>query len=106
MFYRSRDEFQDGTMNVRMEHDLLGDREVPTGAYYGIHTLRAVENFPITGVPISTYPDLVDALAGVKAAAAKANCRLGLLDATRATAIVAAATRSAPAPCTTSSWST
>jgi aspartate ammonia-lyase len=90
MFYRSRDEFQDGTMNVRMEHDLLGDREVPTGAYYGIHTLRAVENFPITGVPISTYPDLVDALAGVKAAAAKANCRLGLLDATRATAIVAA----------------
>ena len=37
----------------RREHDLLGDREVPADAYYGVHTLRAVENFPITGTPIS-----------------------------------------------------
>ena len=61
-------------MSFRLEHDLLGEREVPASAYYGIHTLRAVENFPITGIPISTYPDLVDALASVKSAAAKANC--------------------------------
>jgi len=77
-------------MSTRVEHDLLGEREVPADAYYGIHTLRAVENFPITGIPISTYHDLVDALAAVKAAAAKANRGLGLLDAERANAIVAA----------------
>ena len=50
----------------RVEHDLLGDREVPADAYYGIHTLRAQENFPITGIAISTYPDLVNALVSVK----------------------------------------
>ena len=41
---------------TRREHDLLGYREVPADAYYGIHTLRALENFPITGDPISKYP--------------------------------------------------
>ena len=39
--------------NVRVEHDLLGDREVPDDAYYGVHTLRAKENFQISGTPIS-----------------------------------------------------
>ncbi|HKS01934.1 MAG TPA: aspartate ammonia-lyase, partial [Arthrobacter sp.] len=34
---------------LRSEHDLLGDRDIPAGAYWGVHTLRAVENFPITG---------------------------------------------------------
>jgi aspartate ammonia-lyase len=38
---------------TRREHDLLGEREVPAEAYWGIHTLRAVENFPITGIPMS-----------------------------------------------------
>ena len=38
-------------MSTRREHDLLGDRDVPAEAYYGVHTLRAVENFPITGNP-------------------------------------------------------
>src|SRR4030065_368490 len=47
---------------VRYEHDLLGDRAVPAGAYYGVHTLRALENFPITGTAISIYPELVSAL--------------------------------------------
>ena len=47
----------------RIEHDLLGDREVPDTAYYGVHTLRAVENFPVTGNAISIYPDLIRALA-------------------------------------------
>ena len=65
------------------EHDLLGDRDVPADAYWGVHTLRAVENFPITGTPISTYPHLIDALAAVKQAAARTNHELGLLDAER-----------------------
>jgi len=74
------------TAAVRIEHDLLGDRAVPARAYYGIHTLRALENFSITGTSISIYPDLVNALACVKQAAALANNSLGLLadDKTRA----------------------
>jgi hypothetical protein len=78
-------------MTTRREHDLLGDRDVPVEAYYGVHTLRAVENFPISGTPISIYPDLVAALASIKLAAAKSNRELGLLDAKLADAIVAAA---------------
>ena len=74
----------------RVEHDLLGDREVPADAYYGIHTLRARENFPITGIAISTYPALVNALVTVKAAAAAANRELGLLADHKAEAIVKA----------------
>src|SRR4029453_10135084 len=66
---------------TRIEHDLLGDREVPSAAYYGVHTLRAVENFPITGNAISIYPDLIRALACIKQAAAIVNSELGLLDA-------------------------
>src|ERR1700704_3738160 len=76
---------------MRREHDLLGDRDVPAAAYYGVHTLRAVENFPISGTPISIYPDLIAALASIKLAAARSNQQLGLLDDTRADAIAAAA---------------
>jgi aspartate ammonia-lyase len=72
---------------TRTEHDLLGDREIPAHAYYGVHSLRALENFPITGTAISIYPDLVVALACVKQAAAIANRELGLLDGKRAQAI-------------------
>ncbi|MBI1942825.1 MAG: aspartate ammonia-lyase [Betaproteobacteria bacterium] len=75
------------TSAVRIEHDLIGERAVPATAYYGIHTLRALENFPITGTSISIYPDLVSALACVKQAAAIANSELGLLDEKRALAI-------------------
>src|SRR3954469_10523276 len=78
-------------MYIRREHDLLGDRDIPIDAYYGVHTLRAVENFPISGTPISIYPDLIAALASIKLAAARSNRELGLLDATLADAIVAAA---------------
>ena len=74
----------------RIEHDLLGDRAVPAEAYYGVHTLRAVENFPITGLPISIYPDLIRALASIKEAAALTNGELGMLDRPRTDAIVAA----------------
>src|ERR1700716_3529923 len=77
-------------MTTRREHDLLGDRDVPAEVYYGVHTLRAVENFPISGTPISIYPDLIAALASIKLAAAKSNRELGLLDAKLADAIVAA----------------
>jgi len=72
---------------TRIEHDLLGDRAVPADVYYGIHTLRALENFAISGTPISIYPDLLVALACVKQAAAIANAELGLLDEERSTAI-------------------
>src|SRR5437870_10611234 len=78
------------TQPVRTEHDLLGDRAVPAEAYYGIHTLRALENFPITGTAISIYPDLVRALACVKQAAALANNALGLLPDDKAGAIARA----------------
>jgi len=63
----------------RLEHDLLGEREVPAEAYYGVQTLRAKENFNISGVTLSFYPVFVNALAMVKLAAARANFDLGLL---------------------------
>lgn len=45
---------------IPMAHDLLGEKAaVPVDAFYGVHTLRAVENFPITGIPISIYPNLI-----------------------------------------------
>ncbi len=78
------------TTATRIEHDLLGEREVPADAYWGIHSLRALENFPITGKTIGTYPDLVRALALVKLAAAQANLELGELDGDRHAAIAAA----------------
>ena len=74
----------------RIEHDLLGERALPAAACFGVHTLRAVENFPITGIPISTWPDLIVALAMVKQAAAIANNRLGLLADEQMRAIVGA----------------
>ena len=76
---------------MRREHDLLGDREVPDDALYGVQTLRALENFPITGIPLREFPALVEALAAVKEAAALANADLGLLDAAVAEPIVRAA---------------
>lgn len=64
---------------TRPEHDLLGDRDVPYESYYGVQTLRGLENFNITGIPINHYPNLIKALAEVKMAAAKANNKIGLL---------------------------
>ena len=58
---------------MRIEHDLLGEKSIPDDAYYGVQTLRAMENFHISGVPISQYPDLIRALSMVKLAAARAN---------------------------------
>ena len=92
-------------LTSRSEHDLLGYRDVPAIAYYGVHTLRAVENFPITGTKISSYPELINALAAIKQAATLANMELGLLDKLRGDAIISPARRSAPVRCTSISWS-
>src|SRR5262245_47781728 len=62
---------------TRTEHDLLGDLEVPADAYYGVQTARALENFRISGVPLSLYPNFIKALAMVKLAAARANFDTG-----------------------------
>ena len=58
---------------MRKEHDLLGEKLIPDDAYYGVQSARAMENFHISGVPLSQYPDLIRALAMVKLAAARAN---------------------------------
>jgi aspartate ammonia-lyase len=73
--------------DVRVEHDLLGARTIPAGVYWGIHTARAVENFPISGVTLAQHRPLVEALGAVKQAAARANRELGVLDLERADAI-------------------
>jgi aspartate ammonia-lyase len=71
--------------NTRTEHDLLGERQVPAGAHWGIHTLRAIENFPLSGLHV--HPELIRALALVKKAAALTNERVGLLAPEKARAI-------------------
>jgi len=75
---------------VRREHDMLGEREVPAGAYWGVQTLRATENFAISGVPLCQFWHLVQAFALVKKAAALANGEVGGLPVDRRDAIVAA----------------
>ena len=80
----------DEQLTYRLEHDLLGDEQVPADAYYGIQTLRAMRNFRITGVPISHHPQLVIAMAYVKQACAKANAEIGLLDHIKLDAICSA----------------
>ncbi len=75
---------------TRKEHDLLGERNVPDERYYGIQTLRALENFNISGQSINTFPNIVSALGMVKMAAAKANYDLGLLSKPVADAIIEA----------------
>ena len=62
--------------NIRIEEDLLGSREVPADAYYGIHTLRAIENFYISNSKISDIPEFVRGMVMVKKAAALANREL------------------------------
>jgi len=64
---------------TRTEHDLLGDREVPSEYLYGIQTMRALENFNISGISLAYYPDFIRALAVVKMGAARANMQLGAL---------------------------
>lgn len=64
----------------RIEHDFIGELEIPDEAYYGIQTVRAVHNFQISGQTLNAYPELVKAMAAVKLAAAQTNMELGLLE--------------------------
>jgi aspartate ammonia-lyase len=74
----------------RVEHDFLGDKQIPADAWWGVHTARAVENFPISGTTVSAMPDLVRAFGFVKKAATRANVELGVLDRKRGAAIMSA----------------
>ncbi len=65
---------------VRSEHDLLGDRDIPENALWGVQTLRGLENFSITGVRLSQFPEMIEALALVKRACAEVNFKLNRLD--------------------------
>ena len=64
---------------TRTEHDLLGDKQVPANAYYGVQALRGMENFQLSGVAINHYPGFVEAWAIVKLAAARANTQVGAM---------------------------
>ena len=76
--------------HVRREHDSLGERDVPNNAYYGVQTVRAIENFPFSGIHVAHYEHFVRALACVKKAAALTNAELGVLDQKIAEAIAKA----------------
>ncbi len=75
--------------DYRVERDTMGEVRVPANALYKAQTQRAVENFPISGLPID--PALIAALGLIKGAAAQVNAKLGVLDADRAAAIASAA---------------
>jgi aspartate ammonia-lyase len=85
-----QDELRNYRGPTRREQDLLGEREIPAHRYYGVQTLRAVENFPITGITIAQYPLLINAIAAVKQAAALANRDLELLAPEQTDAVVRA----------------
>jgi aspartate ammonia-lyase len=80
-------------MSKRIEHDFLGEKELPHDVYYGIQTLRAIENFHITGIPLKVEPIFVQALGYVKKGAAMANRDLGVLDKNIADYIILACDR-------------
>ena len=79
---------ESGQKEFRVEHDSIGDKEVPLDAYYGVQTLRAVENFRITG--LNLHPEFINSLVQIKKAAAVVNCEIGLLDPKKSQAIVQA----------------
>src|ERR1043165_9287555 len=62
---------------TRTEKDLLGEKQIPNNAYYGVQTARALENFQVSGIPTKFYPDYVKAFAMVKLAAVRANTEVG-----------------------------
>src|SRR5262245_41505081 len=69
---------------MRVETDSLGSKEIPADAYWGINVSRALDNFAISGRPISVYPYLIFGYACVKQAAARANAEVGALDRVKA----------------------
>ncbi len=76
---------------TRTEKDLLGSKEIPADAYYGVQTARALENFQISGVPINHYPGFIEAWAIVKLAAAQGNTDVGAMKKDKLAAIEKAA---------------
>ena len=74
--------------NFRSEHDSIGDRALPKDAYYGVQSLRAAENFHITG--LTMHPEIINSIAEIKKASAITNAEIGLLDKKIADAIVKA----------------
>lgn len=74
--------------NSRVEHDFIGEKTIPNNVYYGVQTLRALENFNITGIPMSKEPLFIQAFGYVKKAAAMANRDCGVLDPKLAEAII------------------
>src|SRR5262249_44734080 len=75
------------TGDVRVEKDLLGEKQVPADAYYGVQTMRALENFKLSGIPINHYPGFIEGYVMVKLAAARANADVGALKKERLDAI-------------------
>ncbi len=73
--------------DIRREEDSLGAMDLPRTCLWGIHTQRAIENFPISGMPLSHFPEFIRSLAWVKKAAARANLGLGVLSAEKARVI-------------------
>lgn len=75
-------------MKTRIETDSIGSKDIEESNYYGVHTQRAIENFPITGVLLNHFPELIEALAMVKLASAVVNRELDVIDASRAEHII------------------
>ena len=89
--YKETEGMQDMTeqeMEFRVEKDSIGTKDVPENVYYGVQSLRAAENFHITG--LNMHPEIINSLAYIKKAAAITNCEAGLLDKKRTQAIVQA----------------
>lgn len=78
-FARAQQQSQASSTPARVEKDLLGEKEIPGDAYYGVQTARALENFQLSGIAINHYPGFVEALALVKLAAAQANTDVGAM---------------------------
>ena len=79
--------FANAQQKTRIEKDLLGEKQIPAEAYYGVQTARALENFQLSGVLINHYPGFVEAWAMVKLAAARANTDVGAMKKERLAAI-------------------
>src|SRR5262245_9514367 len=75
------------TGNVRVEKHLVAEKQVPATAYYGVQTMRALENFQLSGIPINHYPGFIEGYVMVKLAAARANAAVGALKQERLDAI-------------------
>jgi aspartate ammonia-lyase len=74
--------------NYRIEKDSIGEKQIPEDAYYGVQSLRALENFPITG--LTMHPEMIVSIVEVKKASAITNCKIGVIDQKRADAIIKA----------------